>query len=128
DHRILLDKELQGTHLKRWTLRSVLQTDIRCRALPWARLILESRCVPNDLNLRQGQRLSGALILLTCLVLPLGVLWGMLFAVAAAALLSVVLLNRRLYVFFLRQHGILFAASGISLHLLYYLYGGLSFV
>ena len=35
-------KQLQGTHLKRWTLRSVIWTDVTCRAIPWSRLILET--------------------------------------------------------------------------------------
>src|SRR5262245_14313695 len=31
-HRILLDKSLHGKHLKQWTLRSMIRTDITCRA------------------------------------------------------------------------------------------------
>jgi glycosyltransferase involved in cell wall biosynthesis len=50
-HRILLDKALQGTHLKKWSLWSVIRTDIISRAIPWSRLILESKSAPNDLNL-----------------------------------------------------------------------------
>jgi len=42
-YRILLDKSLQGTHLKRWSLRSVIWTDVTRRAIPWSRLILESK-------------------------------------------------------------------------------------
>ena len=33
-HRIVLDKNLQGTHLKKWTLWSVIRTDVCCRAMP----------------------------------------------------------------------------------------------
>src|SRR5262245_11954658 len=58
-YQILLDKSLQGTHLKKWTLWSVIRTDIQCRAIPWARLILESKMTPNDLNIKALQRLSG---------------------------------------------------------------------
>ena len=50
-----LDPQLNVTHLKRWTGRSVVATDVRRRAVPWARLILESGEVPNDLNLRSSQ-------------------------------------------------------------------------
>ena len=39
---ILLDTGLQATHLKRWTFRSLLHTDVMLRALPWSRLSLES--------------------------------------------------------------------------------------
>ena len=69
-HRIFLDKTLQATHLKRWTLRSVIRTDIFCRAIPWTRLILESDHVLNDLNLKWGQRLSGGLVMLAYVLIP----------------------------------------------------------
>ena len=38
-HRIFLDKSLQVTHLKQWTISSIIRTDITRRAVPWARLI-----------------------------------------------------------------------------------------
>jgi hypothetical protein len=40
----------------------------------------------------------------------------------------VVILNRDLYGFFFRQRGFLFAAACIPLHLLYYLYSGISYL
>ena len=57
-YRILLDKRLQGTHLKGWNLYSLIRTDISCRAMPWSRLILETKKLPDDLNLKLGQRVS----------------------------------------------------------------------
>ena len=41
--RIELDPSIQGTHHKRWTLRSMVATDIRQRAIPWSRLLLLNR-------------------------------------------------------------------------------------
>src|SRR6266850_682708 len=41
-YRIVLDKQLQGTHLKGWKLSTLIRTDIVCRAIPWSRLILET--------------------------------------------------------------------------------------
>jgi GT2 family glycosyltransferase len=127
-HRILLEKRLQGTHLKSWNLYSLIRTDISCRALPWSRLILETKKLPNDLNLRLGQRVSFALVALACAFLALAVLQPKLLTVSAAALLAVVVLNRKLYLTFFRQRGIFFTAACIPLHLLYYLYSGLSYV
>lgn len=127
-YRILLDKALQGTHLKRWTLWSMIRTDIRCRAIPWAGLVLENGHVPNDLNLKWEQRLSGALVMLTLLLLPLSVVWVELLPFSAVMLLSVVVLNRKLYMFFFRKRGLCFATACIPLHLLYYLYSGLSYL
>ncbi len=127
-HRILLDKALQGTHLKRWTLRSLIRTDIISRAIPWSRLILESKKAPDDLNLKRGQRLSVALVGVASICLLLAVLRVELLALSAAALFGVIILNRDLYAFFFRQHGPFFAIACIPLHLLYYLYSGLSYL
>ena len=63
-HRIRLDPDIQGTHLKAWTFWSMLQTDIARRALPWARLTFESGKTVQDLNLRVDQRLSALLLAL----------------------------------------------------------------
>ena len=125
---ILLDKALRGTHLKRWVLSSVIHTDVIYRAVPWSRLILESRNAPNDLNLETRQRLSLALVLLAGIFLLLAVFRVELLALSAGALFSMVILNRKLYVFFFRQRGILFTGAGILLHLLYYLCGGLGYM
>jgi glycosyltransferase involved in cell wall biosynthesis len=127
-YRILLDKRLQGTHLKCWNLYSLIRTDITCRAMPWSRLILETKKAPNDLNLKLGQRVSFALVALACVFLLLSVARPELLAASAAALLGVAVLNRKLYAFFFCQQGIVFAAACIPLHLLYYLYSGLSYV
>lgn len=127
-HRIVLDKQLQGTHLKRWGLRTVIWTDITRRAIPWSRLILETKQMPNDLNVSRGQRLSVGLVGLSCLVLPLAALRLELLALAASMLLVVVFLNRELFTFFLRQRGLVFALACLPLHLLYFLNSGLSFL
>lgn len=60
-HRIVLRKEIQVTHLKRWTLWGILKSDVRDRALPWTRLILQEGRLPDDLNLRLSQRVSAFL-------------------------------------------------------------------
>ena len=127
-YRILLDKGLQGTHLKRWTLRSMIRTDIFYRAVPWTRLILENKKVPHDLNLKEGQRLSVVLAGLTSLFLLLAPFSLKLLALSAAAFAGVIVLNRDLYGFLFRQRGIFFTMACIPLHLLYYLYGGLSYL
>ena len=126
--RILLDKSLQGTHLKQWTLSSLLRTDIFSRALPWSRLILDTRMAPNDLNLKWDQRASFVLLVSACVFLALGFFLTELFVVSAAAFLVVLVINRRIYLFFFRQRGLPFALGCIPLHILYYLYSGFSYL
>ena len=55
---LLLDRNLLVTHLKRWSFWSMIKTDIVDRGIPWTELILSSRFMPNDLNLRLSQRIS----------------------------------------------------------------------
>lgn len=57
-HTVQLVKDIQVTHLKRWTLWNMVLTDIRKRAIPWTQLLLRQGKIPNDLNLRYSQRLS----------------------------------------------------------------------
>jgi len=127
-YRILLDKTLQGTHLKCWNLYSLIRTDITCRAVPWSRLILETKNAPKDLNLTGGQKLSLVLVALACVFLAAAVVQPLYVSVTIAALFGVVFINRQLYLFFFRQKGILFASAGVLLHMLYYLYSGLSYL
>jgi glycosyltransferase involved in cell wall biosynthesis len=127
-HRILLDKALQGTHLKRWTLRSMILTDITHRAIPWSRLIIASHNAPKDLNLKISQRISALLVLLGCMLLLLSAFRLELLAFAVGALLAAGILNRDLYRFFYRQRGLLFASSCIPLHFLYYFYSSLTYL
>ncbi len=64
--KVRLNKQMQVQHLKRWTLKGMVTSDIWERALPWTRAILEHRTLPNDLNLRMSHRLCA---LLTCFLL-----------------------------------------------------------
>ncbi len=89
--RILINKQIQVTHLKRWTLWSMVKADVRDRALPWTQLILREGSMPNDLNLKLSQRLSvilsygllatllvGAWYLQALLVLPVAAVAGIM--------------------------------------------------
>jgi GT2 family glycosyltransferase len=127
-YRIVLDKGLQGTHLKSWNLYSLIQTDVACRAIPWSQLILDTHRAPDDLNLKFAQRLSVTLAGLAFAFLALSLVRSECLLLSLLAFLGLVLLNRKLYTFFLRQHGVFFAAACIPLHFLYYLYGGLSYL
>ncbi len=127
-HRILLDKGLLGTHLKKWTMGSMIWTDLVHRALPWSRLMRERDMAPDDLNLRRDQRVSVVLVAVALLSVALS-FWHMaMLAVAGAAIVAVVVTNRKMYGFFRRRHGLRFAATCIPLHLVYFLCSGLGYV
>ena len=136
-HRIALEKRLQGKHLKKWNLSSLLDSDILCRAIPWSRLILETKQSPRDLNLRVSHRLSSMLVGLLVLTAPLLVfspnqLFGIpgppvVYPAWLFLLATVLFLNRHFYRFFVVRKGWLFTVAAVGLHLLYYFYSGAAF-
>jgi len=122
-----LDPELQVTHLKRWTLRGVVDADIRRRAIPWARLVFERGHLPNDLNSRVSQRwavLVAPFALVALAALPVAVVLGAWLAAAAAlaVLGASVALNLPLLALFARRFGPGFAAAGWLFHQVHLVY------
>ncbi|MCC6165533.1 MAG: glycosyltransferase [Acidobacteria bacterium] len=126
--RVRLVREAQVTHVKTWTLRQLVTTDVRDRAYPWTRLLLDTQAPAHDLNLRTRDRVS-ALVAWSA-VIAIGTTIVAPRAGAALALTAVVLLvvlNRRLYRFFAGADGWRFAAAAFGLHLLYYLYSSATY-
>lgn len=71
-HPIALVKRIQVKHWKRWTLGRMVHCDIFKRGIPWTSLILRQGAMPNDLNLRHGQRLSALFAVGLLLTLTVG--------------------------------------------------------
>ncbi len=136
-HNIILDKNIQVKHLKHWGLYSLIQTDIFQRAVPWSRLILERKLLPRDLNLRFRDRFSTALvgiIIIAVFIYLMGLVTqtdiianGYLLLTVLISLSVILILNRGLYLFFLRKRGAGFALLSIAMHLLFYIYSGITF-
>jgi cellulose synthase/poly-beta-1,6-N-acetylglucosamine synthase-like glycosyltransferase len=127
--RILLRPDIQATHLKRWTLRTMVVSDVLDRGVPWARLLLERRTVGNgSLNVRPEERLLTAVTALGAAALVVAPFVGgpWLFGVAVAALATVVAANARLFAWFARVRGVGFAVRVIPLRVLYYLLNAVS--
>jgi glycosyltransferase involved in cell wall biosynthesis len=126
-HRILLHKDLQVKHLKRWTLRSWLRADIFYRAVPWSRLIIENGAMMNDLNLRMSDRISAGLLGLSLALLSLSIFEPFLLVIVPLLLTTIVVINHRFYAFFLKKRGLLFTTLVFPAHLLYYFYSSVAF-
>lgn len=126
-HRIRLCKSIQVKHLKRWQLVKMVQTDVRCRALPWTALLLRDRHPMNDLNLKRENRLSVVCAFLS-LLLPLA-LWlpALVLPIVALALGGLFVLNRDLYHFLGRHRGGSFTLRAMAYHWLFYVYSGLAY-
>ncbi len=116
-HRIRLDPQIQGKHLKRWTLAEMVRVDFSNRGVPWTRLLLESeRGGGGPLNL-SPRHLAGTVASLTAIG---GVLARRPRATALglAALLG---LNAGLYALIWRRRGPAQAAAALILHPIHHL-------
>jgi GT2 family glycosyltransferase len=120
--RIELDPELQGTHLRRWTLGGMLWTDLVRRGMPWVAVLLRNRgSRPWRLNLAWRNRVS-MLLLFAAVVAAVAVQpWAAVGA--AAALLG---LNHSLYLLVWRRRGPLQGIAAVGLHLLHLVAAALS--
>jgi hypothetical protein len=133
-----LDPSIQVKHLKCWTLRTMVVTDIVRRGIPWTQHILASHRMPNDLNLRLASRVS---VLLTAVLFSLLVLfatsltiggtdmlvwrWAFLLPVVLALIVGV---NLPFYLFLVDRRGHRFAVACVPLHLIYFFACGTAFV
>jgi GT2 family glycosyltransferase len=126
--RILLDATIQGQHLKRWTFRGAVMSDMRDRGIPWTQLLHRYEGLHDDLNVTISYRACAvvAYALAACLVLTP---WRpLLVGPAALSVLALWLLDRPYYQFFASRRGVVFAVAWFPVHLLHHLCNGLSFV
>jgi glycosyltransferase involved in cell wall biosynthesis len=124
---IHLKASLQVQHMKRWTARTLLVTDIRDRAIPWTRLILRQRALLNDLNLQTNQRISAATAFLGMAAIAASVISPRLLPLAGLAVATLLTLNRDFYKFLTHKRGIRFTLLALPWHWLYFLYSGFCF-
>ncbi len=121
--KILLDPELQAQHRKLWTLGRMIRTDIFGRAIPWTTLILESRRLPADLNLKLSQRWSAAAVGASALLILFTAASWVAPATSAVLLAFTTVLNLPFYRFLAQRGGWWFAIRSIPLHWVYFLSG-----
>ena len=124
---VTLDPTLDACHLKRWTFRSAIVSDVRDRGIPWTQLMHRYAVRGDHLNISAVHRWSVLLAYLALVSLVLA-LYDWRFAGAAVLLLAgLTWLNRGYYRFFGRTRGSWFAVRVWPLHLLQLLCNGLSY-
>jgi hypothetical protein len=113
--RIELDPSIQGTHLKRYTLASMLHVDTVERAIPWVDLMLAGRAPRSALNAGTRHRVAALLALSA-----VGAVALRRPVVAAGALGAFAALNADLYATIARRRGRAEALAAVPLHLLHH--------
>ncbi len=127
---IRLAHGLLCTHLKRWTLREVVRTDIFQRAIPWSQLILSGSGMNNDLNVSATERYKAGVAGLWFASIAASLLPGLWPAAPVAGVVltaAVGLLNRDLFGFFRGNLGVAFAIVATAYHQVYYVYSAATF-
>jgi GT2 family glycosyltransferase len=128
-HRILLCPAIQLTHNKRYSLVSLIRSDLFQRAIPWTRIMLERRVYRNDLNTSSNNVASVIVVflMLAALLFQPGGVAG-LVAVESLLLLTLVLLNRPFLSYVWKMRGVGFAVLTVAMIWLQYAYSGLGFL
>jgi GT2 family glycosyltransferase len=119
--RIELDPAIQGTHLKAWSLRGMIENDFWQRGAPWIELLLRHRTGSAALNLGWRHRLSALVSVAAALSLVNGRV-----SRAGRALAVLVALNASFYGLLARRRGRLEAVAGVGLHAVHHVVGALS--
>lgn len=127
-HRIVLARDVQATHLKRWSLLEMIRTDIFRRGVPWMLLMKRSKIVETDLNVSRSQRACVALTGLGLVAAIASPWFPALLAMLPMVPLAVLGLNFEFYRFLIRRRGPAFAVASTLLHLVYYCCCGTSVV
>ena len=131
--RIRLLRDMQGSHLKQWTLGGIVKTDIFQRGVPWVVLLKRFPESPPDLNLKRSARvataLAGLFLLFLLLLLPGHPAslpawpWGLLPLLAVAGIAWI----QRDFLRLVRQlHGIGFALATVLMLVLFFICCGLA--
>lgn len=116
---VRLDRNLLATHLKCWTLPSMIRMDIFDRAIPWSRLLLFRHGLVNEFNIDVGHRISAVMVflLLAGLVLSLVNPWAL--GLSAVGLAGFLALNRSFHALVFRSAGWWTGLAAIPLHIVH---------
>lgn len=127
-YQIRLEKKLLVTHLKEYSFRSLVHSDIAQRAIPWTRLMLREKTFRSDLNTSITNAIGlvvAYLMLFTLISCPFSTIFLYLFLVLTLLFL---VLNSPLYISVYKYYSLIFSIKFIVMSYLYYLYSGMGFI
>jgi len=119
---IRMVKSLQVKHLKKWSMKRVLMTDIFYRAIPWTKLIFSYGKLHNDLNLRISDRIASILAVLFCFGFVASIVNPIFLPITVCIFSLLLFINQKMYKFFYQKRGIFFLFGSIVWHWVYYCY------
>jgi hypothetical protein len=126
NYRIMMEKSMQVTHLKKYTLWSLAYNEAIKRAIPWTHILLFHRMINFNLCTKISDLASLVACNLTILLLmammlnPPGALWALLLGLSLITTAVFMIGNWRLFGLFYRVYGGRFLLQGIAVRHAYY--------
>jgi glycosyltransferase involved in cell wall biosynthesis len=122
-HRILMARDIEVVHRKKYTFASMVYSDVCGRAVPWVLIMLKNRRIHFDLNLRPRNILSFIAVWSILLALyPLNLPWSAICILGSVIVFC--FLNAGLLRSMRNQSGWLFALKAAPLAYFSYFYQG----
>lgn len=121
-YKVKLVKNMRVEHLKRYSLPSLIKSDLFDRAVPWTRLVASGRSQLGKLNTARKGVLSVLLTGLTLGVAPFAP-WASVVCFAVLCTVSAAFLQ-----FVMKRRGIMFAAASSLALFLHFIICGVGFV
>jgi cellulose synthase/poly-beta-1,6-N-acetylglucosamine synthase-like glycosyltransferase len=124
-YRILMAKEIEVSHRKTYTFRSLIHSDVHSRAIPWVIIMLKNRRIHFDLNVRPRNILSFVAVWSILLAFwPVNLQWSAICV--AASLIVFFSCNAGLLRSMRKQFGWLFAFKAAAFTYFSYFYQGVA--
>lgn len=121
--KIKINKHAFAVHLKKYSFWKLIYSDLYQRAIPWTRIILKNKMMPNSSNTKTSYKLS---LMLTVAFLSFNILNIYAFSLIATSamllsLMGIILLNFKFLKLAKNVYGTFFAVKSVLLLLLYFL-------
>jgi len=121
-YSIKLDRTVFIKHLKKWTLKNVIHTDVLLRAKPWTILIHQYKdWLKKELNNSLNEKVTALSVLVLMITLALSIFHPPFFSLALLMLVLICCLKFNTYRFFLKKFSFLKIPIVIIFHWIYLL-------
>jgi len=128
NHKIYLDSSIQVTHYKNYTFWSLTKSDLMDRAIPWTKLMLTNKIFKNDLNTRTNHVVSVLISLIMFFNFLLIYIFPKTILVFIPLLAALLFLNRKFYLYILKETNVIFTLKSILMNWFSYFYSGIGLV
>ena len=127
-HRIFLNKHIQVTHCKTYSLLGLIKSDVLNRAIPWTRIMVSKWVFKNDLNTRIHHILSVPVSFLILILIPLSFPFHQGIPILMILIASLLALNHSFLMFVFREKGAAFTLQTVIMSWFGYMYSGAGLV